>query len=139
MYAPSRSSGYALRALTWLAARHAADEHYLLSDIAWELEVPEAYLGKLLQLFVASGLLASRRGRHGGFRLQVEPASVKLIEIVETVDGESGERICVLGKVRCTDDEPCLVHQEWALCSETLRQRMSTTSLAEMVEHQSER
>lgn len=57
-------------------------------EIAAALEIPVESLLKNLQQLVRSRVLVSKRGRHGGFRLQKTPAQTTLLEIVEATDGK---------------------------------------------------
>lgn len=49
--------------------------------------VPPAYLAKHLQSLSAAGLVESRRGRAGGYRLARSADEISLLEIVLAVDG----------------------------------------------------
>lgn len=132
MQALSRSSQYALRALTWLAAPRAEGGYHLVSQIAAELDVPEPYLGKLLQALALAGTLESRRGRGGGFRLAVAPDSVSVLDVVEAIDGGRLERECVLGLDECSDENACALHGLWKQVSEQMRGHFAHTTLADL-------
>ena len=132
MQALSRSSQYAVRALAWLAAGREEGSYHLVSLIAEELDVPEPYLGKILQALALGGVLESRRGRGGGFRMAVEPASVTLLDVVSRIDGSRLERECVLGLRECSDEHPCALHDLWKELSEQMRARLARTTLADL-------
>ena len=42
-----------------------------------------------------------------------KPINIKLIEIVEVIDGLDVFKICVLGFPDCGDEHPCPVHNTW--------------------------
>src|SRR5690606_33213790 len=102
----SRSSEYALRALSHLA-RHEPDGYMLTRRVAEDLDLPTASLGKPRQAMVATGLVESNRGRRGGFRLARPAGSIRLSEIVASLDGPRAERRCPLGVADCSDERPC--------------------------------
>lgn len=81
----NQTSEYAIRAMTYLAQQSGVD-FAQSSSIAQELGLPHNYLVKLLKPMVERGLLASQRGRHGGFRLQRPPEAISLLDIVETLE-----------------------------------------------------
>lgn len=51
-------------------------------------DVPPAYLAKALQALAAAGIVESRPGPHGGYRLARPPTEVSVLDIVLAVDGE---------------------------------------------------
>jgi Rrf2 family protein len=51
-------------------------------------DVPAPYLAKSLQALAGAGLISSRVGRHGGYRLTRPPGEITLLDVVRAVDGE---------------------------------------------------
>jgi Rrf2 family protein len=49
--------------------------------------VPAAYLAKQLQAMAGAGIVASVPGRRGGYRLAKAPADIRLLDVVDAVDG----------------------------------------------------
>jgi Rrf2 family protein len=127
-----QSSAYAIRALTHLA-RHPGDGFQAGQDMARELGLPAPFLAKLLQPLVARGMLASQRGRGGGFRLAVDPGQVTLLDIVETQEPPWRGRQCLLGQAECSDERACPMHDFWKRASSQARAELSATTLADIV------
>lgn len=127
----SRSSEYAIRALTHLA-RQNDGRHYLARDMAEQLGIPAPFLGKVLQPLVASGLLHSQRGRSGGFRLAQGPEKIRLVQIVEAEETLGPANTCLLGQHDCHDDVPCPMHEYWKKASAAFHDRLATTTLADL-------
>ena len=82
----SQRSRYALRALTDLAQRHGT---YAISatDIAARQRLPRKFLDLILIELKAAGLVLSRRGRAGGYRLGREPEAISFGEVIRLLDG----------------------------------------------------
>jgi Rrf2 family protein len=77
---------YALEALTHLA--EAYDRGLVkIHEIARDEEIPEKFLEGILVILKNARIVASRRGREGGYRLRRPPAEVLIGEVVRTVDG----------------------------------------------------
>ena len=77
---------YALKALTHLA--EAYDRGLVkIRGIAEEEEIPEKFLEGILVILKNARLVASRRGREGGYRLRRPPAEIMIGEVVRNVDG----------------------------------------------------
>jgi Rrf2 family protein len=77
---------YALKALTHLAESY---ERGLVKihEIAEEEAIPEKFLEGILVTLKNARIVASQRGREGGYRLRRPPAEVMLGEVVRIVDG----------------------------------------------------
>jgi Rrf2 family protein len=133
----SRSSEYAIRALTYMAQQQPGAFH-LAQDMARELGIPPAFLGKVLQPLVTRGILGSQRGRGGGFRL-VRPANeVYLSEIISTQENLERSRQCVLGQGECSELNACPLHGEWRSRTDSFLEHLERTSLFDMLRYQRE-
>jgi Rrf2 family protein len=77
---------YALKALTHLAEAY---ERGLVKihEIAEEEQIPEKFLEGILVTLKNARIVASQRGREGGYRLRRPPSEVLLGEVVRIVDG----------------------------------------------------
>lgn len=129
----SRSSEYAIRALTYLAMQGPEASFVLAKHMAEELGIPAPFLGKILQPLVARGLLESQRGRRGGFRLARPPVEVTLFQIVDAIEHLGSGRQCFLGQAECSDDRACPMHEYWKVASEQFDAQLSNTTLADLV------
>lgn len=108
----SRTSQYAIQALIFVATRPAG-EPVLSREIASYLNVPPAYLAKIMQNLCKGNLLYSIRGRLGGFCLRDGAAQVDLMQIVLLTEGARLTQACVLGLKVCSDDTACPMHAKW--------------------------
>lgn len=126
----SRSSEYAVRALTYLALRE--PQGFCLSrTVAGDLRIPAPFLGKVLQGLVGRGLLESHRGRAGGFRLARPANEIRIAEIVEAFDDIESRR-CVLGQEECSDECACPLHRDWCATRDAFVTRLKETTLASL-------
>jgi len=129
----TRSSEYAIRAMTYMARAQNPADFVLVRDMARLLRVPAPFLGKCLQHLVAHGLLQSQRGRNGGFRLTRPPSAISLHEVVDSQEDLGRTRACLLGQAECSDERACPMHVFWKKASNDFVGRLSTTSLADVV------
>jgi Rrf2 family transcriptional regulator, iron-sulfur cluster assembly transcription factor len=127
----SRTATYALRALTFMAARE-PDERCLNHDIAAALSLPPQYLTKILRALAAEGILVSQRGRSGGFRLARPPEKITLLDVVDAVEHLSDRRTCLLGEATCSDENSCPLHDQWKRISDSLCRMLRSRSLAQL-------
>lgn len=129
----SNSCTYAIRAALHVAAAGAAPGQFVSTRrIAADLDVPFAFLTKVLQGLTQAGILASQRGAAGGVALARPASEVTLVDILASVDGDSIFRECVLGLPSCSDETPCALHHSWRGHRLRLEQLFSQTTLAEL-------
>ena len=108
----SKKCEYALQAILFLAAQRTRDA-VSARDIAKKLIIPKEFVSKILQSLTESGIVASRKGKHGGFYLAKDPAKIILIDIVAAIDGMDIFNNCVLGFPNCDPNNPCPLHDTW--------------------------
>lgn len=82
----SKKTQYSLRALYSLA-RLGQGVSVLISDLSEQEQIPKKFLEQILLGLKQKGLVASRRGRSGGYYLDVDPNQVSIGSIIRMVDG----------------------------------------------------
>lgn len=130
----TRSTEYAIRALTYLAIHQEGDQFHLAREMSEVLGIPAPFLGKILQPLVMRGILESQRGRNGGFRLCKEPEEVTLMHIADSQELVYEKRQCFLGQAECSDERACPMHEYWKVASADFESRMNTTNLKGLVQ-----
>lgn len=128
----SRTGIHAIRALTRLATLD-KDEYYGAAALAREIGAPANYLGKLLQSLSSAGLVESRKGAGGGFRLARRARRISLRHVLDPIENVGRWEGCFLGLPRCSDVSPCAVHHEWGPLRDHYLALLSRTTLADLV------
>lgn len=131
----SQTCKYAIRAALHLAQHDATP--LLSRDIARALDVPEHFLAKVLQDLARARLLHSTKGRGGGFRLAQPASDIKLLEIVQAIEGPYFGDGCVLGLPECSNENACPLHYQWVEVKTSILQLLAQKSLGELVAEQS--
>ena len=116
----SRSAEYAIRAFVHLA-QVPEGKYAMVKNIAEQEDIPAHFLAKILQQLARNGLLRSSKGPTGGFALRVEPNEIRLLDIVESLDGLAPYQQCASGLSECSDEMPCSMHDSWI----SLRSRLN--------------
>ena len=83
----SKKADYALRAMAILATLP-PDRTLQAQELAEGGRIPIKFLEQILLVLKRAGLLRSKRGIGGGYRLGKESRLISVAEIVEAVDGE---------------------------------------------------
>ncbi len=106
----SNSTKYAIKAVLYLAVHSSEDYKIMIKDIAAPINVPKAYIAKLLQALSKKDLISSTKGPKGGFYLSNQNRKVRIIDIIDAVDGEERMHSCLLSSEKCNTDNPCSLH-----------------------------
>jgi len=89
----SRSTGYALLAVNYIAKQHKEQPIILSQSISKEYDIPLEYLLKILQQLVRADVLHSKRGPRGGFNLAKPAKKITMLEIIEAVEGPMNNQL----------------------------------------------
>jgi len=127
-----RTGLHAIRALAVLA-RLGEGECAGAAAVADEIGAPPNYLGKLLQSLALHGLVESRKGLGGGFRLARAAGEIRLIDVIEPIEQVSRWNGCFLGRPVCSEETPCAVHDLWARARDAYLELLSETTIADLV------
>ena len=95
----SGSTSLALHAMAFIASN--PDRLVTAREIASALDASEAHLHKVLKRLVNAKILKSTRGPKGGVKLRKLVEDVRLIDIVESVEGTVVSDTCLLGTRVC--------------------------------------
>lgn len=126
----SRPCEYAIRAMTHLA--DSPDGVARAQEIAAAEDISLPILSKVLQDLARAGLLKSRRGPGGGFRLARKPQEITLRDVVAAIDGIDHFYQCAAGLPGCSDEAPCPLHDIWKGFRETLVGALGSATLEGM-------
>lgn len=129
----SKSFGYALRGVLYVAKMQEESRKIQIDEIANKLSVPKHFLGKIMQQIVKAGLLKSTKGPYGGFSLAKETLAMPLIKLVEITDGMEQFRICVLKLKYCDGMNPCPLHNEMELIRNKFLTVFTETTIGDLL------
>jgi len=127
----STTCSYAIRAMSRLAALR-PDGYVRIQEICDDSDLPSHFVAKIFRDLVRDGLLISAKGRGGGFALGRPAAKIKLIDIVEAVDGVQQYNRCVSGLSVCDDAQPCSQHESFKPVRKQILSYLNQTSLEQM-------
>ncbi|GAB3721210.1 MULTISPECIES: RrF2 family transcriptional regulator [Flavobacterium] len=129
----SKSCEYGIRATIFIATHCCKEGKVGLKEIAKEIDSPIAFTAKILQVLVKNNIVKSSKGVGGGFMiLKDELKSIKLVNIVNAIDGDSVFLRCGLGLSNCSEEHPCPVHEKFKFVKKDLIYMLENTSLEEL-------
>ncbi len=129
----STTCAYAIRALCRLTVI-AGDRYVQVGDICEGTDLPAPFIAKVLRELVEARLLVSAKGRGGGYALAKKPDKIRLMDVVEAVDGKDHCNRCVVGLAACNDKQPCPQHDAFKPVREEIVTYLKDTTLAQMAE-----
>jgi len=106
----SNSSKYAIKAVLFLALHSSEDSKVIVKDISKPINVPQAYIAKLLQKLVKAKIVTSVRGAKGGFYLNETNLAHSIMGIVNVIDGKEKLNSCMMSLQECNEEKPCPLH-----------------------------
>ena len=106
----SKSSKYALKAVLYLTLHSSEEKKINVKDIAKPINVPQAYIAKILQILSKKNLISSTRGPKGGFYLNKNNRKQSVLNIIYAIDGEKKLTSCLLSLDKCNESKPCPLH-----------------------------
>ena len=116
----SKSFGYALRGILYVALLREEERKISIEEIAERLSVPRHFLGKVMKSVVKAGFLSSTRGPQGGFYINEDTLSTPLISILQLTEGEGYFNSCLLSLRKCNAANPCPLHDRFDECKSGL-------------------
>lgn len=92
----SRKSEYAVRAMAILGSQ-GDDRSMQARELSRSGEIPQKFLEQILLVLKRSGLVVSKRGVGGGYRIACHPRHISVADVVQCIEGdtelfEEGER-----------------------------------------------
>ena len=127
----STTCAYAIRAMSRLTALEPPG-YVRIQEVCEGTDLPAHFVAKIFRDLVRAGLLISAKGRGGGFALAKPPADIRLIDIVESVDGLKQYQRCVSGLAQCDDTQPCSQHDRFKQTRRQILEYLQSTSLDDM-------
>jgi Rrf2 family protein len=129
----SKKCEYGMQAVLYLAAQ---DVGTIIpaEQISRVLKIPKEFISKILQSLRVSGIISSTKGKSGGFCLAKPSSEIKLIDVVEAIDGLETFNSCVLGFPECTPATPCPVHDAWGVLRTQALEMLTSETLDKLKE-----
>ena len=133
----AQKSKYALRALLALA-RAGPGETLQIATIAASETIPKKFLEQILLDLKRAGLVASRRGQHGGYLLLRRPQDIAFGEVLRIMEGPFVPLACLAsGGYRsctdCRDERYCAVRRVFAKVAAASGEILDGTTLADFL------
>ena len=137
----STKAEYGVRLMVALG-RQGGERPVALASLADSETLPLSYLEHLVAKLRDAGLVSSQRGAHGGYRLAVPAEDIRMLEVVEALEGPIAPMDCFVdgvdGRVLCSHesdgDAACSTKLLWTRVHGGITRALAGTTLAELIE-----
>jgi Rrf2 family protein len=113
-----------------------ADCPILIKDISKRQKISNLYLEQLLNRLKGAGLVRSIRGPKGGFCLAKPAVQIRLIDILQTMEGSIAPVDCVDDPTLCPRADSCVTRKVWAEMKKAIIEVLESTTLQDLVKQE---
>lgn len=128
---------YALRALLVLGL-HYDEQVVRIKTISDQQNIPKRFLEQILNDLKSAGIVQSRRGVAGGYRLARRPEEITLAAVVRHIEGALAPVSCVserfYEKCSCPDEARCAIRSVMKEIREAVVKVAERVTIAELCE-----
>jgi Rrf2 family protein len=129
----SKSFGYALRGILYVALTCNQKQRIQVDEIARELCVPKHFLSKVMNKVVKHGILNSTKGPYGGLSVNEKTLSTPLFDLITITNGDAQFNNCLLRLVKCNADYPCPLHHKMEAYKAELLALFTSTTIGDLL------
>jgi Rrf2 family protein len=134
----STRSRYGMRLMLALALTDKKGPVFL-KDIARSEQISEKYLSLIMIPLKAKGLVNTFRGAHGGYVLSRPASEIKLLDIIEPLEGDITLVDCVKKPDICDRSDECATRDVWDEMSSLLSDFLGTFTLEDLIKKHNKR
>ena len=128
---------YALRALIVLGLNY-GDSVVRIHSISEQQNIPKRFLEQILNDLKSAGVVESRRGMAGGYRLSKPPEHISLAQVIRHIEGPLAPVNCVSEKFyarcSCPDESKCGIRSVMKEVRDAIVKILEGVSVAELCE-----
>jgi Rrf2 family protein len=125
----NKETEYALQSLVYIRGQNLKKHRPGVEEIAGAIKAPRFFVAKILHRLVKTGILFSIKGKGGGFFFDKSGASVKILEIVNLIQGSKVISGCIFGLRQCSCDKPCPLHEKYSPIRDSIKNLLTTETI----------
>lgn len=126
----TKKTDYGLTLLSVLASK--PDELHSLRSIADSHQLPYKFIGQVASVLLEAGIIISKEGASGGYRLAKKPQDISLLQVMEALDGPPVHIDCLRG-IACARSGECTHRHIMCSLRDIVNQSLQQKSLADLV------
>ena len=107
-----------------------------LKDISARQNISLRYLEQIVSPLISAKLIKSTRGPRGGISLAKPPRTIRLLDIIQVMEGPIAPVDCVDNPGICTRAPSCVARDIWTDLTKAMCGVLESTTLQDLVERQ---
>ena len=116
-----------------------SDDSMMIAEIADQQQIPRKFLEQILLDLKHQGIVASRRGRLGGYDLLMPPDQITFGRVLRVIDGPIAPLPCLsrMAYKRCPDcksEATCEIRRVFARVAESARDVLDRVTIAQAID-----
>ncbi len=131
----STKGRYGTRLMLNLAQHYGnGNEAIILKNVSDEEDISIRYLEQIIIPLKINKLVKSIRGAGGGYTLARHPSKIKLIEILQALEGSCCLVECVEDSDFCARMPICAAHEVWKEATDLLKNYFESMTIQDLIE-----
>lgn len=126
----TKKTDYGLTLLGALVSK--PDELQSLRSISETYNLPYKFIGQVASSLLEAGIITSKEGSTGGYRLAQAPKDISIQQVLDILDGPSVKVDCLNGH-KCSKENSCTHRHIICAIDDTIRTSLSGKSLADLI------
>ncbi|WP_435261787.1 RrF2 family transcriptional regulator [Tenacibaculum sp. nBUS_03] len=133
----SKKTKYGIKAMTFIA-RQDPGIKVQIATISEKENISHKFLESILLTLRKAGILGAKKGKGGGYYLLKDASTIKMTEVIRTLEGPIAMVPCVSLNYYekcddCPDEDACSVHKLMIQVRDNTLQVLRNTTLADLV------
>jgi Rrf2 family protein len=132
----TREADYAVRIVLHLATCQLKGDPASAARMAEALDIPYAFLRRILRRLTTKGLLISRRGRKGGVSLAKASADLSLLDVLKAIEEHKlCLNACIAVPGKCAREPLCPVYRSLVKTQQMIDRSLAGLSFYALARH----
>ncbi len=134
----STKGRYGTRALLEIAL-HEGNSPIQLKDVAEKQEISLPYLEQLMRPLVGGGYVRSTTGPRGGVSLAKDPSDIRMIDVIQLLEGSISLVSCVDDPDVCDRSSSCVTRDLWGELKDAMSDVLGSRTLQDLINRKKEK
>ena len=131
----SKKTQYGLRALVYLSRAYKDKKRFCsLKEVSEKENISFSYLEKILLILEKKGLICSKKGSSGGYRLSCSPKKITVGDIVNSLEGSTIVD-CFCREEKCPKTKTCEAFSVWGRVQKSLDKTLGSITLLSLIKN----
>jgi Rrf2 family protein len=132
-----KNTNYAIKALVTLGSQE--NQYVSARSISETQKIPYSFLRKILQALIKNGIVESKEGGSGGFRLKLPPEQVGIIKLIEIFQGDINLAECMFRNKMCFNRPHCVLRENILEIQDLAIRKFSKLTIGKLINKRSKK